>query len=193
MQTNIWVFIIKIPDPSYITRTIRYTSTRQPSNALNQIKKKKWEVFRALEIFMERLQKSNNNCISHALLTGRNWVGCIGWIIQLTQFLLVCRALLLESMLQPKYMASLPSQLTEQRVTSVFWLMTSSPREPMNRIGCSPVDQSFGCTYDQITQTKDLPQKVCLVRLGFERKWFKNVLDETNTVKTSLLHKQIGV
>lgn len=71
--------------------------------------------------------------------------------------------------------------------------MTSSPREPMNRIGCSPVDQSFGCTYDQITQTKDLPQKVCLVRLGFERKWFKNVLDETNTVKTSLLHKQIGV
>lgn len=132
---------------------------------------------------MERLQKSNNNCISHALLTGRNWVGCIGWIIKLTQFMLLCRALLLESMLQPKYKASLPSQLTEQRVTSVFWLMTSSPREPMNRIECSPVDQSFGCTYDQIMQTKDLLQKVCLVRLGFKRKWFKSMLDKTNTLQ----------
>lgn len=184
MQTDIWVpvFIIKIPDPGYITRTIRYTSTRQPSNALNQIEKKR-EVFRALEIFMERLQKSNNNCISHALLTGRNWVGCIGWIIKLTQFSLLCRALLLESMLQPKYKASLPSQLTEQKVTSVFWLMTSSPREPMNRIECSPVDQSFGCTYDQIMQTKDLLQKVCLVRLGFERKWFKSMLDKANTLQ----------
>lgn len=53
--------------------------------------------------------------------------------------------------------------------------MTSSPREPMNRIGCLPVDQSLGCTYDQIMQTKDLPQKVCSIRLSFKRKWFQNI------------------
>lgn len=53
--------------------------------------------------------------------------------------------------------------------------MTSSPREPMNRIGCSPVDQSSGCTYDQIMQIKDLPQKVCSIRLSFKRKWFQNI------------------
>lgn len=121
MQTDIWVFIIKIPDSSYITRTIRYTSTSQPLNALNQIENKMRNL---LEPWRFSWNDSKSPIItascSHVLLTGRNWVGCIGRIIKLTHFPLIYRALLLESMLQPKYRASLPSQSTEQRVTSGF-------------------------------------------------------------------------